>query len=101
MCEQIFTLTTTLKYFHKTYLKNPRLVSTDCQDLIVKSLLVKRSIESENESDIAAGWVHKESNFMSTLISDKDQRKLSVSLSLSHLLSIKEPYKHTEVCVII
>ena len=38
---------------------------------------------SESESDIAYRWVHKESNLMFALSSDKDQRKNSLSRSLS------------------
>ena len=38
-------------------------------------------IEIESKSDIASRWVHRESNLMLTLSSDKDQRKIRLTLT--------------------
>ena len=43
---------------------------------------------SESESDIAFRWVHRESNLMFILSSDKDQREKLLSRSL--LISVNE-----------
>ena len=44
---------------------------------------------SETESDIAFRWIHRESNIMFTLSSDKDQIKDSLLSSLS--LNVNKP----------
>ena len=42
--------------------------------------------EGESESDIASKWVHRESNLMFTLNSDREQRKKSLSLIVNEPL---------------
>ena len=46
-------------------------------------------ILDESESDIASRWVHKESNLLFTMGSERDQRKKSLSRSFS--FSINKP----------